>query len=112
MKPILPLLAGAAVIAAAFSSWSPVAHAQQPAGQVGENSPLLYPVGRRCVITLDPQDPGKKREGQANADNYRVLDNKLEGELLWVGPEWLVLKDGKYENWIPRDKILAMRVSR
>lgn len=107
----ISLMAGAGLIAAVASSWSPVAQARQPEAAAGEQKVQL-PIGRRCVITLDPRDPGKRREGAANADSYLVLDNKVEGDLVSVNPEWIVLKDGNYENWVPRDKVLYLRASR
>lgn len=111
MKPFLPLLAGAAVVAVAASFVPQSSQAQQPVGTPPDKA-LSYPVGVRCVITLDPADPAKKRSGGTNNGTYEVLDNKVQGELLAISSEWLVLKDGNYENWIPRDKVLSMRVSR
>lgn len=41
-----------------------------------------------------------------------MIGNVLQGDFLPINTEWLVLKEGNYENWIPRDKVLSMRVSR
>ena len=111
MKPILPFLAGVAVIAATVPFFTQPSQAQQPAGHPADKMPA-YPVGTRCVVTLNPADAAKTREGQTNGDVYRVADNKVQGEFLAINADWLVLKEGNYENWIPRDKVLSMRVSR
>ena len=111
-KSFVPLIAGSAGLIALLATWAPSAsaQAQTPAAKAAES--VASAVGRRCVITLDPQDPAKKREGQVNSDSYKVLENKVEGELLEITPGWVVLKDGNYENWVPRDKSLFMRVTR
>jgi hypothetical protein len=111
MKPILPCLAGAVVVAAAVPFFTQPSQAQQPAVNPAGKA-LAFPVGSRCVVTLDPEAPATKRSGGVNSDTYEVLENKLQGEFLAISSEWLVLKEGNYENWIPRDKVLSMRVSR
>ena len=111
MKPILSLLAGAAVVAAIVPFFTQPSQAQQPVGSPAEKT-LSYPVGSRCVVTLNPADAAKTRQGQTNSDVYQVTDNKVQGDFLSINAEWLVLKEGNYENWIPRDKVLSMRVSR
>jgi hypothetical protein len=32
--------------------------------------------------------------------------------LVSIDAEWLIVKDGTYESWIPRDKVLFLRASR
>ncbi len=39
-------------------------------------------------------------------------DLSSEGTLVRVDADWVVLKDGNFENWIPRDKVLLIRVAR
>lgn len=36
----------------------------------------------------------------------------VKGNLLALSTEWIVLKDGSFENWVPRDKVITMRASR
>jgi hypothetical protein len=111
MKSILSLLAGAAVVAVAMPFFSQPSQAQQPAGNPGEKA-LSYPVGVRCVVTLNPEAPATRRSGAVNGDTYEVIGNVIQGDFMAISSEWLVLKEGNYENWIPRDKVLSMRVSR
>jgi len=113
MKPILSLLAGAAAVAVAVPFFTESSQAQQPTGKPAEKT-ISYPVGSRCVVTLNPEVAATKRYGAtaSQSEAYEVLDNKVEGDFLTINTEWLVLKEGNYENWIPRDKVLSMRVSR
>lgn len=111
MKPILTLLAGVAAVAVAVSFVTQPSQAQQPTGNPAAKT-VSYPVGCRCVVTLNPEVSATRRAGGANTDTYEVLDNKVQGDFLTINTEWIVLKEGNYENWIPRDKVLSMRVSR
>ena len=111
MKPILPFLAGVAGVAATVPFFTQSSQAQQPAGNPADKV-LSHPVGARCVVTLDPADPAKKRSGGQNSDTYEVLENKVRGEFLGITGEWLVIKEGNSENWIPQDKVLSMSVAR
>ncbi|MCW1884650.1 hypothetical protein OKA04_07900 [Luteolibacter flavescens] len=111
MKPILPIVAGVAIVAAGVPFFSESSQAQQPAGTPAGKA-VTNPVGSRCVVTLDPNYPSSRRSGGASSDNFEVTDNKVQGDLSSISSEWIVLKEGNYENWIPRDKVLSMRVSR
>ncbi len=85
----------------AVSFWPSPAPAQEAAAET-----VKHPIGQRCVVTLDLQI------------NLPLLpkglssDGTIEGFLVSVNADWVVLKDGNYENWIPRDKVLLMRASR
>ncbi|MEK7949404.1 hypothetical protein [Luteolibacter soli] len=111
MKSILSLLAGAAAVAVAVPFFTQPSVAQQPSGSPAVRT-VSYPTGVRCVVTLNPEVAATKRSGGTNSDTFEVLDNKVQGDFLTIDSEWLVLKEGNYENWIPRDKVLSMRVSR
>jgi hypothetical protein len=111
-KAWVPLIVGSAGLIAVLVTWAPAASAQAPVPDGKAAAAVASPIGQRCVITLDPRDPAKTREGHANADKYLVLENKVEGVLLQMSPDWVILKDGNYENWVPQDKILYFRISR
>lgn len=106
MKQFLSLLAGAAV-----PFFTQPSQAQQPTGNPAAKT-VAYPVGSRCVVTLNPEVAATSRSGGVNDNANEVLDNKVQGDFLTINAEWIVLKEGNYENWIPRDKVLSMRVSR
>jgi hypothetical protein len=36
----------------------------------------------------------------------------LRGDLIAMTDDWIVLKEGSFENWIPRDKVITLRASR
>ena len=108
MKTLLSPLAGAALIGAVVSFSTPAVQAKQEAAPaVG-----AIPVGLRCIVTLDPRATGHTPVFETQQKSGLSGEHIVEGHLVSMGDEWLVLKDGTYENWIPRDKVLLMRVSR
>ena len=109
MKTLLSLLAGAALIGATATFSTPAVQAQQPVAPAEVKSPY----GQLCIVTLDPQaERAVKQAGDALKKTSLTADDTVEGNLILLNDEWLVLKDGTYENWIPRDKVLFMRASR
>ncbi len=72
-----------------------------------------YPLGLRCVVTVDPLAASKPVvAGTANKVTGFVAPDIAEGVLIRIDDEWLVLRDGYHDNWIPRHKIILMHVSR
>jgi hypothetical protein len=109
MKTLLSLLAGAALIGAAVSFSTPSVQAQQAVAP----AEVKPPFGQLCIVTLDPRaERAVKPAGDALKKTSLTGDDTVEGTLVLLDNEWLVLKDGTYENWIPRDKVLFMRASR
>ena len=74
-------------------------------------APAEFPINLRCVVTVDPQYRTTESSEQSPKAGF-IGPNMLEGIIIRMDPDWLVLKDGSFENWIPRDKILTIRVSR
>jgi len=35
----------------------------------------------------------------------------LKGSMISMTSDWVVLKDGNYQNWIPREKVVFIRAS-
>lgn len=102
-------MAGAALIGAAVSFSSSTVNAQQAAAPAAG----AHPVGHRCVVTLDPTAARESRhDGETMKKTGLTPEVTVEGTLVSIDNDWLILKDGTYENWIPRDKVLFMRVSR
>ena len=109
MKTLLSLLAGAALIGAAVSVSTPSVQAQHAVVP----AEMKAPFGQLCIVTLDPRaERTVKPAADALKKTSLTGDDTVEGTLVRVDEEWLVLKDGSYENWIPRDKVLFMRASR
>ena len=69
------------------------------------------PLGRNCVVSLDPRASRASLPGTENAASGFEADGTLRGQLILLSGEWCVLKDGNAENWIPRDKVLLIRSS-
>ena len=105
-------MAGVLLAAGFFAIGQPWASAQAPVSPVPEAT-VADPLGLRCVVTLDPGDSDRPTaSSEVRRANGFTDINTTEGVLVRLDPEWLVLKDGNYENWIPRAKVLMMRVSR
>lgn len=85
--------------------------AQTPGSSSG--SKVAYPYGLECILTLDPiaERTIQNSSSQATPSGFQA-DGTLRGQLIYISDEWCVLKDGSYENWVPRAKVLAMRVSK
>ena len=73
---------------------------------------LAYPYNKECIVTLDPRAERKElTPTQASPSGFEE-DGTMRGQLVYMSDEWCVLKDGSFENWIPRDKVLALRASK
>ncbi|WP_193211981.1 hypothetical protein [Luteolibacter marinus] len=108
---ILPLLCGLAVIAM-VAIFNTGASAQDKPVE-GDAAKVAVPLGLRCVVTLDPaaDDPSTSTVEPLRSSGFTAL-NTSEGVLVRLDAEWVVLRDGNYDNWIPRQKVLLMRSSR
>jgi len=74
---------------------------------------LSYPYGMgECIVTLDPQAYRHTSAPAPGEPSGFQSDGTLRGELIYLSDEWCVLKDGTFENWIPRTKLLMIRVSK
>ena len=72
-----------------------------------------YPLNRSCLVTVDPRAMSKPEiAGQANKVSGFVAPDTAEGILVHMDSDWLVLRDGSEENWIPKAKVLMIRVRR
>jgi hypothetical protein len=72
---------------------------------------IAYPLGHRCVVTLDPLDGSTSiAAGDANIVTGFVAPNTVEGDLLALDKEWLVIRSGCNENWVPREKVLMIHL--
>lgn len=96
------------MIGAAVSVSTPSVQAQQAVAPAEVKSPF----GQLCIVTLDPRAERAVKPADALKKSSLTGDDTVEGSLVRLDEEWLVLKDGSYENWIPRDKVLFMRASR
>ena len=105
------MLCGVAAIGA-FAVWNSDLSAQTPAPG-NPASKVDVPLGLRCVVTLDPAASEKTAiSSELLSLSGFTSPNTSEGVLVRLDAEWLVLRDGNYDNWIPRDKVLLMRNTR
>ena len=106
MKTKLLLLAAAALAVASFNL---DLKAQQSAPTASE---VRFPYGKECIITLDPKAWPQGTVNSPNKASGLQEDWTLRGQLIYLSEDWCVLKDGTFENWIPKDKVLLMRASK
>lgn len=85
--------------------------AQSPSSASGTK--VAYPYGQECILTLDPfaERTIQTSSSQATQSGFQA-DGTVRGQLIYMSDEWCVLKDGTFENWLPRSKVLSMRVSK
>jgi hypothetical protein len=108
MKAKLLILAVSCVAAVAI--FVPrTAEAQPPS--VKPVGPVESPVGLECVVTVEIEAWMNTTPNASQPGGFHP-DYTVRGKVLELGREWVVLKDGNFENWISRDKIVSMRVSR
>lgn len=98
------------------ATWNPnvLAGARaQPQASIPGVPAVDYPLGLRCVVTVDPLAASKPVvAGTANKVTGFVAPDVAEGVLIRIDDEWVVLHDGYHDDWIPRNKIILMHVSR
>lgn len=112
MKIRTLLLSCSAAVLATLAFWNGQATAQSSSGPEGRALSDL-PLGSQCIVTLDARSNSRAAmtpEMQANSGFSSP--NTAKGEMLHHTPEWLVLKHLDAEYWIPRDKILMVKVQR
>ena len=76
----------------------------------GKKATVNYPYGSECVVTLDPR-AWPETTPPTNTSGF-VSPATARGQLIYLSEDWCVLKDGSFENWIPREKVLMLRASK
>ncbi|MEK7952384.1 hypothetical protein [Luteolibacter soli] len=69
------------------------------------------PLGKKCIVSLDPQASRSERPVTENQASGFEADGTVKGQLVRLSEGWCVLKDGTAENWIPVNQILMIRAS-
>lgn len=76
-------------------------------------SELPFPLNHECVVTIENEAWVRNVRFQAPGPASGLLpDFTVQGKLVALSPEWVVIGEGSYENWISRDRIVNIRVSR
>lgn len=77
-------------------------------------TPLVdYPLNTICTVTVDSRSTEKPViAGNTNKVTGFVAPDTAEGVLIRLDSEWLVLRDGSYESWIPTHKVIMIHASR
>jgi hypothetical protein len=112
MKATL-LLAGCAALLITGSAWT--------AGSSNNGTPVPgvpapevdLPLNCTCIVTVDPRvGPKPEYPGEANAISGFFAPDTARGTLIRLDDQWVVLRDGYHENWIPMRKVVMLRAAR
>ena len=94
-KTTLCVLSVATVMAVTWSFSEFRAEAQTPAPAAG-----MPPIGRSVDIQM------------VVWPFSTAVAGKVQGTLVAMTDQWIVVKQGSDENWLPRDKVMTMKVSK
>jgi hypothetical protein len=75
--------------------------AEAQAGAKYAPAPGTPPIGAVCEVRV-----------LSSILSSRTEIEVVKGNLLAMTGEWIVLKDGTFENWVPREKVITLRASR
>lgn len=112
MKNRYFLLSCGAAALITFAFWNGEATAQPNSGDGGQSSSKSL-VNVKCIVTLDARSNSRTqltREMQQVSGFFQ--QDTVQGVVIQLNSDWLVLKDDDAENWIPRDKVLMIRTTR
>ena len=84
---------------------------QTPATPNPTPAKVELPLGRKCIVSVDPQASRAGLPATENQASGFEADGTAKGQLIHLSDDWCVLKDGTAENWIPTDKVLMIRAS-
>jgi hypothetical protein len=84
---------------------------QTPAPSKPVSAQVDLPLGRKCIVSVDPHASRAELPGTENQASGFEADGTAQGQLIRLTADWCVLKDGTAENWIPTGKILMIRAS-
>ncbi len=102
----------AATLLAGLASWSSGSQSgvrARTGSAMAGMSPVDYPLNRTCVVTVDPIRLSKPvTAGRENiVTGFRAPDT-VEGVLVRMDSEWLVLRNSSSESWIPASKVMMI----
>jgi hypothetical protein len=74
---------------------------------------VALPLDLECVVSIENQAwmANLPTQTPGASSGFRA-DFTIQGKLIQLSPDWVVIKDGTYENWISRDKVVNIRASR
>lgn len=84
------------------------ARAENPAKKPEKGAPV--PVGARCTIQFRRDALGGNMQNPISPTTSSIngASVSLSGKLKAVNSEWVVIKRGSKENWVPRDMVLMI----
>ena len=111
MKRPTLLLLGSAALLITLSTWTSgvFANVTHPAAFTTGLDPGESLINRNCVVTLDPRFTSKPviAKNENIVTGLSAIDT-VEGVLIRMDANWLVLNEPYYENWIPASKVIMI----
>jgi hypothetical protein len=112
MKNQIVMLSCVVAALATFTVWNGTASGQSNSGAEGRVS-SDPPLNLKYIITLDARSNSRSTmPEEMQVLSGFVRQDTVRGTLIQSNAQWLVLKDGDAENWVPRDKALMVRLQR
>lgn len=108
MKTKIAMIAVTVLAAASFLLVRPVV--AQPV--LGKQAAMEFPLDLEVVVTLEQQTWMGAQEPRPKPTSGLREDFTIQGKMVYFGESWVVVREGTFDTWISRDKILAVRASR
>jgi hypothetical protein len=98
MKTIICALGLLAAVVISSNFIGDRAEAQPPVAESSRGTP---PIGNEVEVTLVAWAPESASQ-----------EKKFSGKLLLMNQEWLVIQEGTFENWLPRERVFFLKASK
>ncbi|MDB6080395.1 MAG: hypothetical protein JWO82_4142 [Akkermansiaceae bacterium] len=100
MKIPFPLLAP--VLAAGILAQTGCERSQAQSSSSSKDLPSAPMIGAKCTLKLYG----------GNETSISLSSPEISGTLVADSPEWVGVKDGSTEHWIPKGHVLELKISR
>jgi hypothetical protein len=105
------IIVGAVSLMLGASWFSEVLAQPRNETQITPDKKSDYPIGRRCVVTLDPQHPKPVVVGEANVVTGFTAPDTVTGILAVWNDDWVAVRDGTNENWMRAEKVIMIHIA-
>lgn len=102
----LPLVR-AAIPSFFLASMTPAAIAE-PSGRTDDKE-VPMPIGKHCVVSvISISGPKPVNAGTSNTTTGFAAPSVAEGTLVRMDAQWVVLREGSADHWIPMNKVIML----
>lgn len=97
----------APAVAAVILAQSSCTRSEAQTAPVAKESPGFPQTGVLCSVKIYREGQDEVKPGELQASQLDV-----NGTLVVVNDQWICVKEGSSEHWIPRARVLDLRLSR